>query len=102
MSINAPPKLRKWFQKIGSIGGKAGSASQKSKAGKVSSRVRNVQRFRTAKMFVNGKGVRMIKCGCETKTIAEWAKKLGVPERTFRRKLEDGQPLSQVLINSLG
>jgi hypothetical protein len=40
-------------------------------------------------------------CGCETRTIAEWAKKLGVPERTFREKLSNGQPLSKVLADTL-
>jgi hypothetical protein len=100
MSINAPSNLRKWFQKIGSIGGKAGSKAQKSKAGRASSRARNIKRFASAKMFMYG-GIRYITCGCETKTVSQWARKLGVPERTFREKLSNGQPLSQVLADTL-
>jgi hypothetical protein len=101
MSINAPSNLRKWFQKIGSIGGKAGSKAQKSRAGKASSRARNIKRFADAKLRTNSQGIRVIVCGCETRTIAEWAKKLGVPERTFRDKLSNGQPLSKVLADTL-
>jgi hypothetical protein len=102
MSINAPSNLKKWFQKIGRLGGKAGTKSQKSKAGNASSRARNIKRFTRARLWTNVQGIRVITCGCETKTIAEWAKKLGVPERSFRQKITDGQPVSKVLINTLG